>query len=435
MEKAKIVASSYKWQYNENGILRGENMEFIREKIKEKPINKKRLLMKIGSATLSGVVFAVAACIVFAILMPIFSGYTGETAQITETETEVDTQSTENTQSQEPTSTIPSDISLSISDYQTLQSELYGIGTEINKSIVTVAGVSSDTEWLNNAYETEGQGSGVIISSDNNYLYILTEQKVINDATHIRVSFIDGASADATLLKHDGNTGIAILTVEKRLLGENTKKAISVAKMSDASSVKNGTIVIALGSPLGTNYSILTGNITSIDNKVETIDKNYSVLTTDIVASENGSGILINTNGEVVGVVIQEFSGSQDISTLTAVSISEVKDLIKNLCDGKDVTYVGLYVSTVTSQISDQYDIPKGVFIKQVVTDSPAMEAGLQSGDVITHVNGNAVNTDDGYSSKISALIPGTTCEVTVQRQNGNEYYEVKCVVSLSVFP
>ena len=284
-----------------------------------------------------------------------------------------------------------------------------------------------------NPFEVEGQSSGLIVAEDDNYLYILTEKKVISDAGHIRVSFVDNTGAVATMLKYDGNTGLAVVTVEKSQLGVETKRNISVAQIGSSYEMANGSIVIALGSPLGTNYSILTGNITSIQNEIATQDKNYSVFTTDIVAGENASGVLVNTKGEVVGIVMQSFSGSQEVSTLTAVEVDELQEMIEILCDGKDVPYVGVYLSTVTEEISKDYDIPVGVYIKDVVTDSPAMYAGLQSGDVIVKINGKRVAADAVFSERINKLIPGTTCELTVKRQNGNAYYDVSCTVEIGV--
>ncbi len=436
-------------------------MDFIREQIKEKPVNRKKIAQKIGFAALYGLVFAFAACMMFLLFIPIFRSAlladTEETSQEassgepesqnesndvqkeSESESESDSESEsgneDNSEIEQPGNTelvIP-DISLTIDDYQELQNELYRIGNNANKSIVTVTALTSETDWMNNAYETEDQGSGVIISEDSNYLYILTEKRVVPDTARVSITFIDETKAEATLLKYDGNTGVAVLAVEKRLITKKTEETIVVAKVGNSFTVSNGTIVIALGSPLGTNYSILTGNITSIDNEVVTWDKNYSVFTTDIVASENGSGILINTQGEIVGMVIQAFSGSQEVNTLTAVSISEISGIVERLVDDKDIPHVGLYVSTVTNSISSTYDIPKGVFIKEVLTDSPAMYAGLQSGDVITKVNGEEVYTDEAYSTKIRMLIPGTTCEITVYRQSGDAYIEVKCEVVIGV--
>jgi len=407
-------------------------MEFIREKIKEKPISKRKLAMKLGLAALCGLVFALVVCIILVIAVPLIVKPDDNEMISTQDDTEQE-ETTQDTENQGSGIILPPDFNLSLDDYQTLQDELYRIGNHANKSIVMVSKMENEADWTTNNFETEGQGSGVIISEDNNYIYILTERKIIADADHIRVSFVDNTGAEATLFRYDANTGIAILTVEKRQLELETKRAIMVAKMSSSHAINNGALVIALGSPLGTNYSILTGNITSVENEVMTKDKNYSVYTTDIVASKNGSGVLINTHGEVIGMIIQAYNGSQDVSTVTAVAINEINGIITSLRNGKDVPYVGLYISTVTDDISEDYDIPKGVFIKEVVTDSPAMKAGLQNGDVITHINGDVMISDAVFSEKIAQLIPGTTCEISVKRQNGNEYYDVTCVVTIGV--
>lgn len=409
-----------------------EFMEFIREKIKEKPISKRRIAMRVGVAALCGLAFALVACVVLIIAVPyiIPQENTEDLGMSEQTQQEEVTQETED---QNVGLVLPPDFNLTISDYETLQNELYQIGNYTNKSVVAVVKMESEDDWTVNDYETEGKGSGVIVSEDSNYLYILTERKLIADAAHIRVTFVDGTGAEATLFKYDANTGISILTVEKRMLKLDTKRAIAVAQLGSIDEVKNGALVIALGSPLGTNYSILTGNITSVENEMVTKDKNYSVYTTDIVAGENGSGVLINTKGEVIGVVIQDFSGSQDVSTLTAVAVDEITGIVQSLRNGKDIPYVGVYLSTVTDDIAEDYDIPKGVYIKEVVADSPAMKAGLQNGDVITHINGDLIVTDEMFSEKIAQLIPGTTCEILVKRQNGNEYYEVKCTVTIGV--
>lgn len=412
-------------------------MDFIREKIKEKPLSKKRLLMRLGTAALCGLVFSVVVCLVLAIFFPMLQKEGAPSTQNIEPESESISLNTQETQGTEDTESenivIPPDFSLSISDYQVLQDELYRIGNEINKSIVTVAGVNEEMGWLENDFETEGKGSGLIVAEDGNYIYILTEKRIISDAEAIRVSFVDKTGASATIRKYDVNTGIAILTVEKRQIASSTKSKIKIAQVGNSYAMSNGAIVIAVGSPLGANYSILTGNITSVENEIATRDKNYSVFTTDIIASENASGVVVNTKGEVVGIVMQSFSGSQDMSTLTAVVVDELKAMVETLINGKDLPYIGLYISTVTADIAKDYDIPKGVFIREVAADSPAMRAGLQSGDIIVKINGENISTDMVYSNKISQLIPGTTCELTVMRQSGNKYYSVTCEVEIGI--
>ena len=99
--------------------------------------------------------------------------------------------------------------------------------------------------------------------------------------------------------------------------------------------MKNGALVLALGSSLGANHSVIAGNITSVENEVMTKDRNYSVYTTNIVANTSSSGVLINTKGEVIGFVMQDFVGNSNISALTAVSIGEIDEMIQNLKNGK----------------------------------------------------------------------------------------------------
>ena len=147
-------------------------MEFVREKIKEKPISKRRIVMRVGIAALCGLAFALVACLVLVIAVPyILPEQNTEVAGTTE-----DTQQeemTQETESQNVGIMFPPDMNLTISDYETLQDELFQIGNQANKSIVTVMKMESAEDWTVNDYEAEGNGSGLIVSEDNNYLYIL----------------------------------------------------------------------------------------------------------------------------------------------------------------------------------------------------------------------------------------------------------------------
>lgn len=396
-------------------------MEFIHEKIKKKPINKKKVLKRIG--------FGVSCVIAICVLVFGISKKFGMQEQTDVKESLVVDNSTENTEN----TTEEIDMSLSLSDYQSLQSALYSIGGELNKAVVTIFGEELEEEWAGEVYENTWESAGFILSEDDDYLYILAEYRLIEENTNIKVGFVDGTSAQGILLNKDSNTGLAMLTVEKRLLKTETKQAIAVVKLGNSDSTESGSIVIALGSPLGTNYSILSGNIMSTESKMTLKDKNYSLLATDIVVSRNGSGMLVDINGEVIGIMVQSFSGAEEMGALTTVAVNDVKVTLDALLNGKKIPYIGLYITTVTDEISEQYSIPKGVFIKEVVTESPAMKAGLQSGDVIVKINGTNILTDEEYSKKIEGLISGTTCEIQVKRQNGDEYYDVTCVVEIGV--
>lgn len=191
--------------------------EFVREKIKDKPINKRKIVIRLLVAAACGVVFAITACLVAAFLWPKLKPLESDDALVKETETETETEvPSESTEAETESETeIQVDYELTVDDYQHIQNELYAIGNSANKSIVTITSVQSDTDWFNNSYEIEGQGAGAIVADENGELLILTEKKAISKAERISVTFINDAAAEAELKKYDGNTGIAILSVDK----------------------------------------------------------------------------------------------------------------------------------------------------------------------------------------------------------------------------
>ena len=410
--------------------------EFVREKIKDKPKNYKRLWIKLLTAAGCGIVFALTAVLVMLFMLPTLRGKMQENmpqTQLRDSQTD-DTQDTPaETQSEEDTQeTQTQNKEFTIDDYQKIQTQLYAIGNLANKSIVTITSVVSDTDWFNNSYEREGQGSGTIIGDEDGKLLILTERRIIKDASKISGTFIDDTIAPAEVLQYDGNTGLAVLEVEKTKMESSTLSVIGVMSMGNSNSVHKGSIVIALGSPLGTNYSILTGSITSTSNEISTEDCNYSVYTTDIVANKNGSGILINTDGEMIGVVMQNYSAAST-GALTAVDANELKEIIALLSDSKDVPYLGVHISTVTEKIANTYGIPKGVYIKEVEMDSPAMNAGLQSGDVILKIDDQDITTADSYTEAVLGLTLKETYSVVFMREGSNGYKELTCDIEAGI--
>ena len=410
--------------------------EFVREKIKDKPKNYKRIWIRFLTAAGCGIVFALTAVLVMLLMLPSLREELKENTPDTqvqnlpepETEdTQEATQTPDDTQEQKETIR-----EFTIDDYQKIQTQLYAIGNVANKSIVTITSVVSDTDWFNTSYEREGQGSGTIVGDTGGKLLILTERKVIKDASKINVTFIDDSVAPAELMKYDGNTGLAVLAVAKDKMEKSTLSLIKIMSMGNSSTVHKGSIVIALGSPLGTNYSILTGNITSTGNEISTQDSNYSVYTTDIVANKDASGILINTDGEMIGVVMQNYSAAST-GALTAVDVTELNRIMELLYASKDVPYLGAHISTVTDKIANTYGIPKGVYIKEVEMDSPAMNAGLQSGDVIQKIDDKDITTDDSYTDAVLGLTPGETYSVVFMREGSNGYKELTCEIEAGI--
>ena len=417
-----------------------EEFDFIKEKIKNKPINKRRLVRQAVKAAGLGVIFGVSACVAFTLLRPVLEKkfYEQEKPVYTipkdtfDTETEQQPQETEQQEPEEPDTQIvqvPRD--LEVKDYQKLQNKLYAIGIQANSSIVTVTGVKSDMDWFNSPYETEGQTCGIVIAKSTDEILIMTEQKIIQDANAITVTFRNGSVVSAQLKKYDGNTGIAILSVPLGALDEVVADSVLPVELGNSYQVSQGDVVIAVGSPLGSNYSILTGNITSTNNSVSTLDASFTVFTTDIVGSTDGSGVLLNLRGQVVGLIMQDYGSKGEENTLTAFSISELKEIIELLSNDQNIGYLGLKVSTVTSDIEKEYELPRGVYIKYVEMDSPALAAGLQNGDVIVSLDDDKIITVEQYQQYIRELPAGTTLKIGIMRQGNDGYTELTCTAEI----
>lgn len=414
-----------------------QEFAFIKEKIKEKPINKKRLLVRAGFNLFCAVMFGAVACFVFVFLKPHMEEWLQPPQDSTITippdeAEEEEPQASEEKENQEP-ETVYIQEELEVEGYQTLQKKMYAIGKQANKSVVTVTGVTSGMDWFNTPYESQNQASGIIILNNGQELLVLTEKKVIADASALSITFSDDQTISASLKKYDGNTGIAILGVALTDIPEETMNRIEIATLGNSLTLNQGTIVIAIGNPLGANYSILCGNITSTQNKVTTIDNNYTIFTTDMVGSENGGGVLINLEGEIVGLVLKDYSSQGDRNTITALSISELKGVIQDLSNNQDIPSLGLRVSTVSDEITSKYGVPKGVYVKGVEAESPALAAGLQEADVIVKLNGEDISSVEQYNQKLMEMKPEQTVTITFKRQGADSYVEMECPAVVGV--
>lgn len=417
-----------------------DDFQFMRETRKEKPVNRKRLFRHMVETVVLAVLFGAVASLTFVVLKPRLEQYFSpeEQQQVSFVEPEaeeepVQEKENEEEKSEPETVIIEKATPLDLSQYQTLQNKLYAVGREADKFIVSVTNVKNDTDMFNTTYETKGIGSGVIIADTGDQLLILTEKKTIAGASSIRVTFVDGATVKAELQQYDGNTGIAVLRVKAEDVSKDTKRQIAVATLGSSVGVSQGQTVLAVGSPIGTIHSILTGNITSNRNTVSTMDCNYTIFTTDMVGSADASGALINTRGEIIGFVLQDYNMQKEQTTLAAVSISELKGVIELLSNDKPVPYLGLRISTVTDDIAENYQMPKGVYVRDVALDSPAMEAGFQSGDVITAINGEPVLVAEDYEKMLRSLTVEAMVHITYERQGAEEYIPLEIDAKVGV--
>ena len=228
--------------------------------------------------------------------------------------------------------------------------------------------------------------------------------------------------------------GLAVISVELENIPYATQETISSARL--ASSSNSGllaTPVAALGRPLGKANSVVYGMVTSADGTLYLADGNYQLLTTDIYGSTFGSGILTNLSGQVLGIICQENSAEDTPNLITAYGISGLKNLIEKLSNGQPFASLGIFGTDVPKEIQETQGVPAGAYVTGIVMDSPAMVAGIQSGDVIVQMGTEPIDSFSDYSSTLMELLPNTEVTLTVMRQVQEEYQEMTVDVLLDV--
>ena len=201
-----------------------------------------------------------------------------------------------------------------------------------------------------------------------------------------------------TMVFNSVGLGFAIYAVSGSSIEQSTWTQISTAKLGSSNSVQKGDAVAVLGKPFGYAGAVGFGTIANSRNELDADDGSYQLLCTDIGAAEDGTGVIVNLSGEVVGIIDQSISDNSSKRLVTGYGISGLKSEIELLSNGQAVPYVGIRGLDVTAEIEAQ-GIPNGVYVQTVEPDSPAMAAGIQSGDIITEAAGKKISSLAVYQS------------------------------------
>ena len=434
----------------ENGTK--DDFVFMREEIKARPINRKKLARNTIVAAISAVVFGIVACVTFALIAPFvmekFSerdeekteevltpiSFPEETKEedmkpedkpIEAEEPEIDYSQFAAMEEQEIKNLINS-ITFTVNDYQNLYRSLSDIANNAAKSMVRVTPIKQNTDWLNNIYENTSELSGLILAQTENEIFIATKYGAVKTCEDIVVTFVNGIQARAELINYDLATDIGMLSVKTADLNEVTKESIVVATMGNSNMAGLvGSPVIAVGSPMGTYNSVNYGMVTANSNKLTVTDNLYRQIVTNIYGSMNASGIVINLRGDVVGIIDTKYLPNDARNLISAIGITELKRTFERLMNREDVVLLGITASDIP-QAGISQGMPEGVFVLSVLFDSTAMNAGIQSGDIISQIGETNIYKFGDFLSALKAIPQGAETKIVVNRNVQGTYKQVE---------
>ena len=236
-----------------------------------------------------------------------------------------------------------------------------------------------------------------------------------------------------------------MVAVKLEDIPESTRGSIVVAKMGDSENLTIGEPAIAIGNALGYGQSVTTGVISALNRTLEVSETGESstMIQTDAAINPgNSGGALLNIRGEVIGINSSKTYGSAIEGMGYAIPISTAKPIIDELMTyetrsrftDEERGYLGISCINVTSDISQYYDIPEGVFVAQVYEGTGADQAGLIRGDIVTAVEGVEVETKEGLNRQLSYYEAGETVEVTIMQGSPVGYQAKNVQVTLSSY-
>ncbi len=304
-----------------------------------------------------------------------------------------------------------------------------------NKVLPSIVGITVEYTVKSNfiqglSQQASAEGSGIIMSSDG---YILTNNHIINSSDssiYYEVSeaakvyvylYNDTTPYEAKIIGTDEKTDLAVIKIDK--------DGLTPAELADSASVKIGEFAMAIGNPLGMQSSVTSGIISAVNRTVESSDGNtFTLIQTDAaINAGNSGGALINSEGKVIGINTLKLSGTGIEGMGFAIPINDTlniyNDLIKN---GKVIRpYIGVSGIDLDKRTAEYYNLPVGVYVKQIQSNSPASNSDIKTGDVITEIDGTEISSMNDLNKIKEQKNIGDKITLTVYRSGETKKVDI----------
>lgn len=281
--------------------------------------------------------------------------------------------------------------------------------------------------------ESESAGSGIIISQNDSELLVVTNNHVVEGSDTLTVTFNDGNSVEAQIKGTDSARDLAVVAVPLDKISDDTMNAIKVATLGDSDSLKVGEPAIAIGNALGYGQSVTTGIVSATGRTIDGFDGEY-IQTDAAINPGNSGGALLNANGEVIGINSAKINSSAVEGMGFAIPISDASDVIQNLMNketrskvsDEERGYLGIKGYDVSEEGAQMYNMPTGVYVKEVMSGGGAEKAGLTKGSIITGFEGSSISGMSSLQEQLQYYKAGEEVTLTVQIPDKNGEYTEK---------
>ena len=356
-------------------------------------------------------------------------------------------------------------------------------------SIVSIVGVS--VQEIPQIYqyfgygqqqETQSSGSGIIVGQNDTELLIATNNHVVSGTNSLTVCFtnqdgsavtgngdvektsaegessstnqdgqdssldeVQSGAVSAQIKGTDADNDLAVISVKLEDIPEDVLSEIKVATIGDSDALQMGEQVVAIGNALGYGQSVTSGYVSALNRQVSSDDTDGTFIQTDAAINPgNSGGALLNMKGELIGINSAKIASDEVEGMGFAIPISKAEPILDEMMnqetrykveDEDKAAYIGITCENVTSDVNQMYGIPQGVYVDTVVEGGPAEKAGIKKGDVITKIDGTAIDAYKDLVDRLEYYEAGETVELEVYRAQDGEYNAQKISVTLGAKP
>jgi S1-C subfamily serine protease len=250
----------------------------------------------------------------------------------------------------------------------------------------------------------------------------------VKNVKKIEVTFYNKESVRASFITYNKETSLGLLKIKSQVISERTRSKIEEIKLGESFQSSAGVPVLGLGAPDGTLGSMAIGYITASRIDKYVVDGKLGLYHTNIMENPYAEGFFVNLSGQVIGFTTHRFKDKTDQNTMSFLGIERLKGIIQGMLNEKKQAYLGIKVCELSSNDLKRLNVHYGIYITDVMADSPAFKNGIRTGDVITEIDNSCISSVTALMEKLSEKSPGDEMELQVMRQKKVEYPKVSYV-------
>lgn len=327
---------------------------------------------------------------------------------------------------------------------EAIVTDVTDVATNVMPSVVSITNVFTEkSNFFGQVYENQASasGSGIIVGKNDTELLLVSNYHVVENADTLMVQFIDNEQVEAQMKGSDSTMDLAVFAIPLDTIKESTLASISIATLGDSDALKVGEPAIAIGNALGYGQSVTTGVISAVDRTIEVMEgvSGTFIQTDAAINPGNSGGALLNVEGKVIGINSNKIGGTAIEGMGYAIPISVAKPIIEDLMtketkskveEGKQ-GFLGIAGQNVTSDVSQMYNMPEGIYVSQVYEGTGAEAAGMVKGDIITKFDSTTVKSMEELQKLLGYYEVGATVDVTVMQGSPSGYQEKTVIITL----